>query len=80
MAFEPFVSGLQRPSGLVLHDGRLLVSDFATGEILAFSLEDGAELGRMSTDADGIMGLAIGPDDKLYFADGFGNRVVRVDP
>lgn len=80
VAFEPFVSGLQQPSGLVLHDGRLLVSDFATGEILAFSLEDGAELGRMSTDADGIMGLAIGPDDKLYFADGFGNRVVRVDP
>ncbi|MBX7079523.1 MAG: hypothetical protein K1X88_10080 [Nannocystaceae bacterium] len=78
--FEPLVGGgLQQPSGLALHDGRLLVSDAATGEIVAFDL-DGNELGRMSTDAQAIMGLAVGPDAKLYFTDGFGNRVVRVDP
>ncbi|MFO0632887.1 MAG: hypothetical protein U0168_08565 [Nannocystaceae bacterium] len=77
--FEPLVSGLQQPAGLALHEGRLLVSDAATAEILAFDL-DGNELGRMSTDAQAIMGLAVGPDGKLYFTDGFGNRVVRIDP
>jgi sugar lactone lactonase YvrE len=77
--WEPVVTGLQRPSGLALADGRLFVGDHATGEIVAFDL-DGTELGRMQTDAEGLMGLEIGPDGKLWLADGAGDRIVRVDP
>jgi hypothetical protein len=77
--FEPLVEGLGQPSGLALHDGRVFVSDHQSAEIIAFDL-DGTELGRMPTDAVGLMGITIGPDGKLYYADGFGNEIVRVDP
>jgi hypothetical protein len=77
--FEPLVEGLGQPSGLALHDGRLFVGDHESAEIIAYDLE-GAELGRMPTGATGLMGITIGPDGKLYYADGFGNEIVRVDP
>jgi hypothetical protein len=77
--FEPLVEGLGQPSGLALADGRLFVTDHASAEIIAFDL-DGTELGRMSTDATGLMGITLGPDGKLWYADGFGNQIVRVDP
>lgn len=41
---------------------------------------EGTELGRMPTGAAGLMGITFGPDGKLYYADGFGNEIVRVDP
>ncbi len=77
--FEPFVEGLGQPSGLALHEGRVFVGDHESAEIIAYDM-DGAELGRMPTDAVGLMGLTFGPDGKLYYADGFGNEIVRVDP
>lgn len=77
--FDPLVEGLGQPSGLALHDGRLFVSDHESAEIIAYDLQ-GAELGRMPTDAVGLMGITIGPDAKLWYADGFGNQIVRVDP
>ena len=77
--FEPFVEGLGQPSGLALANGRLFVSDHESAEIIAYDLQ-GAELGRMPTDAVGLMGITIGPDAKLWYADGFGNQIVRVDP
>lgn len=77
---ETFATGLQAPSGLALGDGRLFVSDYATGEILAFDLETGDELARLATGAEGIMGLALGPDARLWFVDGLADRLLRVDP
>jgi hypothetical protein len=77
--YEPLVSGLDQPSGLALHDGRVFVSVHGTAEIIAYDM-DGAELGRMPTAATGLMGITFGPDGKLYYADGFGNEIVRVDP
>jgi glucose/arabinose dehydrogenase len=77
---EEFADGLEEPSGIALHDGRLFVSDHGTNEIVAYDLASGEELARIQTDAVGIMGLEFGPDGKLYFADGDGNEIVRIDP
>lgn len=76
--FEAVVEGLGQPAGIELVDGRLFVTDHASAEILAYDL-DGNELGRLATGATGLMGITVGPDGKLYYADGFGNEIVRVD-
>jgi DNA-binding beta-propeller fold protein YncE len=74
------VEGLGEPSGLVLYDGQLIVSDHETGEIIAFDLE-GNELGRISVpDGPGIMGLAVGPDGTLWYTDGEHELVVHIQP
>jgi len=78
--FEPVVAeGLDLPSGLALHGGRIFVSDAGTGELVAYEM-DGVEIGRVATSATRIMGITFGPDDRLYYADGFGNEIVRIEP
>ncbi len=72
--------GFQTPSGLALHEGRLFVGDHDAGEIVALDL-DGNELGRIPTvDGGGVMGIEVGPDGWLYYADGVNEKVIRVDP
>lgn len=71
--------GFTRPSGLALHEGRLLVSDHDTAEIVALSLS-GEELARLQTPAQGIMGLVVGRHGHLWYTDGPGDQVVRIDP
>lgn len=74
------VHGLAEPSGLALHDGHLFVSDHATGEIIAYDL-DGNELQRVSLpDGPGVMGLAIGPDGTVWYADGDHQIVGHIEP
>ncbi len=71
---------LQKPSGLDLHDGTLYVSDNATGTIVAFDLE-GNLIARLDTGLENgsLMGIEAGPDDRLYFTDARGQRVLRVE-
>ena len=77
---EVFVEdGLERPSGIVIGPERIFVSDYATGEIVAYD-HDGAELGRMDTDAKDLMGLELGPEGNLWYVDGGFAEVVRVLP
>jgi sugar lactone lactonase YvrE len=72
--------GLNAPSGIALHGGKVFVSDNATGQIVAYDL-DGTELGRIDTGEKGIMGLAFGPEDgKLYFVNAWENTLTRIDP
>jgi sugar lactone lactonase YvrE len=77
--FQVVVDGLDEPSGLALHEGRIFVSEHASGDVVAFEL-DGTEIERMSTPADRIMGITIGPAGDLWYADAGANEVVRVDP
>jgi hypothetical protein len=76
--WQVFADGLSVPSGLALHEGRLFVSENDSGDIVAFDLE-GTELGRMSTPATSLMGITIGPEGKLWYADPGANEIVRVD-
>ncbi len=77
--YQVVVEGLVEPSGLALYDGRIFVSDHGSGEVIAFEL-DGTEIERMSTPAERIMGITIGPEGNLWYADALANEVVRVDP
>jgi hypothetical protein len=70
---------LSSPAGVALDGDRLFVSEHGTGDIIAFDL-DGNELGRMSTPAVQLMGITIGPDGKIWYADPEANEIVRVDP
>jgi len=77
---EVVVEDLSAPSGLYLDGARLFISDFGTGEIIAFDLDAGVELGRMETDADGIMGVTIGPEGYLWYVDAHAETLTRVLP
>ena len=84
-------TGLTRPSGIALDktNGILYVGDFATGFIHAYTLA-GVKVNQLDTGlgANRLMGLAIGPDNRMYFCDGgptFGaagtnGRIIRIEP
>lgn len=73
------IESLDKPSGLVLDGETLFVGLNGTGEIIAYTL-GGEELGRISTPAESLMGLEIGPDGLLWYVDGGADELVRVDP
>lgn len=72
---------LQQPSGLVLHNGLLFVSDYATGRVTAFTMA-GERVNWLDTGlpAGCLAGIAFGADGQLYAVDKAGGRVLRVDP
>ena len=72
--------GLEEPSGLALVENRLFVGDHATGEIIAFDINTGEELGRIDTLADGLMGIEVAPDGRLWFVDGETSEVLVLTP
>ena len=69
---EVLASGLREPSGIAVHDGRVYVGEHATGDIVVIGGE------RIATGAKGLAGLAF-QNQKLFFVDEVGKRVVRVD-
>ncbi|TNE50479.1 MAG: hypothetical protein EP343_08420 [Deltaproteobacteria bacterium] len=78
----PFPGPLRAPSGLVLHNDTLYVSDYKTGKLHAFDL-DGKELRSLDSGlGDGALsGIAVNPqDNKLYLVDRKQNRILRIDP
>lgn len=76
--YTQLAAGLHEPSGLELHEGRLFVGEHATGDIVALDLT-GKELGRVSTGAKGLMGLAFDASGKLHYVDAAEGTVVRLD-
>lgn len=78
-----FTSGtLQAPSGLEIHNEILYVSDNATSRITAFALDTAKPLNYLDTGlpAGSLMGMAFGPDGRLYIVDAVGSQVLRIDP
>ena len=73
------VEGLDNPSGLVLDGETLFIGVNGTGEIIAYTL-GGEELARISTPAESLMGLEIGPEGHLWYVDAEAEELVRVDP
>jgi hypothetical protein len=71
---------LEAPSGVVLYQGVVFVTDYATSRILALS-PDGEILRELDTglEPNSLAGIAIGPDGKAYVADMLGRRVLRID-
>lgn len=69
---------LEAPSGLVMHEGFIYVSDATTSKLHAFDL-DGMLVRSLDSGlpAQSLAGLTVGPDNKLYFVDAQTSRVLR---
>ena len=65
-------SGLSRPSGLVVHENKVFVSQNGNNRITAYNLDETgkAAIGSrtVETNASSIMGLEIGPSGKLWLS------------
>jgi hypothetical protein len=74
-------SALNNPSGIDLIEDRLIVSEYNTGDIIVYDVSGNSamELGRISTGAQGIMGVKIGPDGKIWYVNSLTDEVVRLD-
>ncbi|HET6227148.1 MAG TPA: T9SS type A sorting domain-containing protein [Bacteroidia bacterium] len=72
--------GLVQPCGIDFYEGRLIVTDHSTGEIIIYDANTSAELGRIKTGSKGIMGVKVGPDGKIWYVDNAANKVIRLDP
>jgi hypothetical protein len=73
--------GLSRPSGIEIIENRLLVSDYATGDIVVYDIENSfVELGRFATGQPGITGLKIGPDGAIWYTNRTLNMLRKVTP
>jgi hypothetical protein len=76
---ETFATGLGAPSGLVLYQDVLIVSDNATSAISIYDLQ-GRRIASVPTGlpAGSLAGIAVGPDERLYVADLRSGSVIRV--
>ncbi|MGV9012519.1 MAG: CARDB domain-containing protein [Flavobacteriales bacterium] len=82
--WEPVITtGLVKPAGIEVIGDRLLVSDYATGDVLVYDLNSAppfTQVGTIATGAPGIMGIKVGPDGRLWYVNTTNNEVVRIDP
>ena len=73
--------GLIEPAGIAVIENRLLVSDYATGDILIYDISSmpAQLLGTIPTGAAGIMGIEIGPEGKIWYADADAQEIVVIN-
>jgi len=75
-------AGLDKPSGIDFYEDRLVVSDYASGEVIIYdiSTDPPFELGRINTgNENNIMGIKIGPDQKIWYVNYDLDEVIRID-
>lgn len=73
--------GLTRPSGIEIIGNRLLVSDYATGDILVYDMDNNfAALGTIATGQPGITGLKVGPDGAIWYTNRTQNSLRKITP
>lgn len=73
-------AGLVQPAGIDIIEDRMIVSDYANGEIIVYdiSVMPAIEKGRISTNATGIMGVKIGPDGNIWYVDYDSNKLFKL--
>jgi hypothetical protein len=81
MQVETLIEDVERPSGIELHDGLIFVSDNATSEISAWTMQ-GELVDRLSLDVapGGLMGFTFDTQGRLYAVDAIANQLLRVTP
>ena len=72
------IMGLDTPSGLAMTDAHIFLSFPKTGEIVAYD-RMGQEVDRLETGKPGVMGLTIGPNDRLWYVNAYEGSVNMVD-
>ena len=71
VTWEVVVStGLIQPSGIDIVEGYMIVSDYSNGDIVIYNILSTpvTETGRLQTNDPGIMGLVIGPQGRIWYA------------
>ena len=81
VTWSVYIDSLNTPSGIDIIGDYLLVSDYATGEIMVYDRtgEQGLAVGRIQTGASGIMGIKVAPDGKIWYVNSLLNEVNRLD-
>lgn len=76
-------SGLTAPVGIDVYGDRLVVTDNGTSEIIIYNITNNfSEVGRLKvsyTSSPNLMGIKVGPDGKLYFADKINKKVYMIE-
>jgi hypothetical protein len=72
---------LAKPSGIEIHGDLVYVTDAATSTFNVYD-KTGMALRSLATDlpAGSLSGFTFGPDEKIYFTDKVGGRILRIDP
>lgn len=76
---DVITEGLEQPAGIHVQEGRLFVSDHATGQIVVYALDGFAELARLDTGAEGLMGILADDEGRVWYVDAAANELRRVD-
>jgi len=70
-----------QPCGIDYVDGRLIVSDYDSGDIHLYDVTGTpSQMGVITTGQTSIMGVKVGPDGRIWFVNYSGDKVVRIDP
>ncbi len=75
-------TGLNEPTGIDIIENKMIVSNYATGDINLYDIS-GAEpllLGIIPTGAAGIMGIKVGPDGNIWYVNSITDKVLRMTP
>ena len=75
-------TGLIEPAGIDIIDDRLVVTDHSNGDIIFYDISNipATEIGRLQTNEPGIMGIVLGPEGKIWYANHILNKVVKIEP
>ncbi len=74
-------TGLDQPCGIEIMDNRLLVGDYATGDIVVYDMDNNfVETGRIPTGEAGLTGIKIGPDGSIWYTNRLQNSLVKAQP
>lgn len=81
VTWEIFASqNLRKPCGIELVGDILYVTDYESGDIIAYNKNTKKELARVKTGKPGIMGIKADNNGVLWFVNATTNEVVRLDP
>ena len=71
---------LDKPCGIEVVGDVLYVSDYTTGEIIAYDKESKVELARVQASVQGITGLKADKNGSLFYVNAETSEVGRIDP
>jgi Secretion system C-terminal sorting domain len=74
--------GLVEPAGIEIVGTHLYVSDHSNGDIIMYDVSGGpvVEVGRIHTNAPGLMGITVGPDGRIWGVNATNHTLLRMDP
>lgn len=74
--------GLNEPTGIDIIEDRMIVSNYATGDINLYDISGAFPelLGIIPTEGSGIMGIKVGPDGKIWYVNSITDKVMRAAP